>query len=198
MFKLIRNLLVLAIIAGGALYFFSPRLFAQVGNSTINSLNNSAATGLAQYLPKGVDGATNDLQLKLSGLTSKYSYFVTLDTGRCGGTPMIDLGHFSSDGSGNLDANLAPGNLNTSHALYIDIHQGNSASGQSVACGQLQINNHAVTGLDLSGNGSANTNLGVSNSQNSGETRPQSGFPNTGVAPAESDSYDNYTFPRKY
>jgi hypothetical protein len=95
--KLLRNLLFTGIILAGLLYFFSPRLFAQVGNSAINAINDSAASGLAQYLPTGINGTTNDLQLKMSGLTSKFTYFVTLDTGSCGGLPMINLGKFSSD-----------------------------------------------------------------------------------------------------
>jgi hypothetical protein len=209
--KLLRNLLFTGIILAGLLYFFSPRLFAQAGNSAINAINDSAASGLAQYLPTGIDGTMNDLQLKMSGLTSKFTYFVTLDTGSCGGSPMTDLGKFSSDSSGNLDANVSPGNLNTGQALYIDVHQGDTNTGQSVACGQLQINNHTLSGLDLSGttassNSQLNVNLGPSTSQGTGQSsgvsapqsRPQAGFPNTGVAPAGSDSYDNYTFPRKY
>ncbi len=207
MLKLIRNLLFTVIIIGGMLYFFAPRLFAQVGSSALNAINDSAAVGLAQYLPKDVNGSTNALQLNLSGLTSRFSYFVTLDTGKCGGTPRIDLGKYISDSTGNLDALLTPGNLDTSHALYIDIHQGNSDTGTSIACGQLQINNHTVTGLDLSGSSSqSDSNLSPSTKQNTGQksngsapqSRPQAGFPNTGVAPAGSDSYDNYSFPRKY
>ncbi len=98
---------------------------------------------------------------------------------------MRDLGKFSSDGSGNLDANLSPGNLDTGQARYIDVHQGDTAA---------------------SNNSQSNVNLGPSTSQGTGQSsgvsapqsRPQAGFPNTGVAPAGSDSYDNYTFPRKY
>ncbi|HLH60933.1 MAG TPA: hypothetical protein VKV20_04555 [Ktedonobacteraceae bacterium] len=206
MFKLIRNLLFTAIIVGGALYFFTPRLFAQVGNSVVNAINNSTVTGLAQYLPKDVNGTTNTLQLNLSGLTSRFSYFVTIDTGKCGGSPMIDLGKYLSDSSGNLNLLTTPGNLDTSHTLYIDIHRGNTDTSTSIACGQLQVNNHAITRLDLTGSSSQSNNLAPSSGQNTSQTsnnsetqsRPQAGFPNTGVAPAGSSSYDNYSFPRKY
>ncbi|HZU70963.1 MAG TPA: hypothetical protein VFA09_27045 [Ktedonobacteraceae bacterium] len=206
MFKLIRNLLFTAIIVGGVLYFFTPRLFAQVGSSAVNAINNSTTTGLAQYLPKDVNGTTDALQLNLSGLASHFSYFVTIDTGKCGGSPMFNLGKYSSDSNGNLDTLLSTTNLDTSHTLYIDIHQGNSASGTTVACGQLQINKNSVTSLNLTGNSSTNTNLTPLNGQNTGQSSstsapagiPQGGFPNTGVAPAGSNSYDNYSYPRKY
>lgn len=108
--------------------------------------------------------------------------------------------------------------------VWIDVHQGSDVTGQSVACGQVisngnflvRSNNSSTPTVATSSNSSifvgtpttvpsgvtnTSTTPTSSNAHNNG-SQPQgnhssNGFPNTGVAP-NSNSYDNYTYPRKY
>jgi hypothetical protein len=177
------RLVVLLVIAGALLFFFAPRLFNQVGNSLLNSANSSAQ-GVAQYLPSDVTGQTNTLQLNITGLAANSKYFVTLDPGGCGNAPHKELGGFTSDQNGSANPDLHITNLDTQQVWFVNIHVGISAGGSSVACGYLEMNSQSVTSLNLTGN--------------IGSTTGVPGFPNTGVAPAGKDSYDNSTYPRKY
>jgi len=179
--KTLFRLVVLLVIAAVLLFFFAPRVFNQVGNSLLNSANTSAQ-GVAQYLPSDVTGQSSSLQLNVTGLAANSQYFVTLDPGGCGNTPHMELGGFTSDQDGNANPVFQITNLDSLQVWFVNIHAGSSAGGSSVACGYLEMNSQSLTTLNLTGNvGSSST-----------------GFPNTGVAPAGKDSYDNNTYPRKY
>ncbi|HZS79708.1 MAG TPA: hypothetical protein VFA41_24065 [Ktedonobacteraceae bacterium] len=213
MIKGLFRLLLIVVVVGVLIFLFAPRFFAQAGTSLLNS--GSAVTGFADYLPKNTADANNNLQISLQNLAPNTRYEITLDQGACGGYPSIDIGSITSDSNGNLNGIFHISNLDLSTPWFIDIHEGASASGTSVGCGQLETNQSTVgtaatpTPLDGSSSsvslnvGQSGANVSNSTSSASGNgtsTNPNSppGLPNTGVAPAGKNSYDNHTYPRKY
>ncbi len=109
--------------------------------------------------------------------------------------------------SGDLSfSNLA---LAIQKGVWVDIHEGSSATGPTVACGQVNINQvvaqntptptptvvafPTTTAITISNTPATNTSTTTTNNSNG-----LSGFPQTGVAPASNNQYDNYQFPRKY
>lgn len=211
---LFRLLLIIAVVAA-LIFFFAPRFFAQAGTSLINSSDGSSVSGLAEYLPKNTADNNNNLQISLQNLAPNTRYELTLDQNACGGYPSIDIGGVTTDSGGNVNSIFHINSLDLNVPWFIDVHQGADASGTSVGCGQLQVNQNSVsvaatpTPLDNS-NSSLTVNVGQSGvttgntttntSGNGTTTNPDSppGLPNTGVAPAGKNSYDNHTYPRKY
>lgn len=200
---------------------FAPGLIREGGNAFLSSVNNSTAQGISSLLPS-VQGKGMDLQINVSGLNPNSDYYVTLDRAECGGQVLANVGKITTDGSGAATATLPVGDLTSiiQNTLYLDVHQGTDANGQSVACGQVQVN-EAVASLSGSPttvsattpNKSTPTPTTTSGSTstiagNTGDApdtgfllhhgSPYTGFPNTGVAPAKGNGYDNNTFPRKY
>ena len=189
--KTLGRLLVVVVLIIFLLFLFNPGFISNAGNAFINSVGGSAVQGSAQVIPH-IQGTGSDLQVNLQGLGSRAQYVVTLDEGSCGGTSVATIGNVSSDSGGAITSTFSLDQLNTTAPknLYVDVHQGN-ASGPSVACGQVLINNTVASQT----NKTSDTGLqGVltNPSNNVG------GFPQTGVAPAKKNSYDNYKYPRKY
>lgn len=213
MIRLLSSLLFWGIVIIVVLILFAPHFLAQAGNALVGSLNNSAISGLAQYLPPNVVGKDSALDLSLQGLSPRTTYEVTLDQGSCGGSPSEDLGQFTTHEDGTISTNFAFPSLDTGKKWFINIHQGANPAGPSVVCSQLQLNKDSQIGIStLSDNGSSTiignaqssngqTSSGSTSATTSGTTPPQgypNTLPNTGVAPGDKHSYDNTTYPRKY
>jgi len=215
------RLVLLSIVTVVLIIFFAPSLIKGAGNSLITSIDNTAAQGIAQIIPHA-QGNGADLQVKLDGLTANTDYYISLDQGQCGGTALFNVGKISTNANGSTTATLSLNDLRNalSQGLWLDVHQGTDASGQSIACGQILSNDSAITQLGSTPTTSTDTSTpipttAVSNSYttttspvNNVDTSVSdraalhghgvSSFPDTGVAPATNNSYDNYTFPRKY
>lgn len=189
--KTLGRLLVVACFIIFLLYLYNPDFVGNAGNAIIKSVGGSAAYGSALVVPH-VQGTGSDLQVNLQGLSARVQYVVTLDEGSCGGTTVATIGNTSSDSSGSIASTFSLDKLNTTapKSLYVDVHEG-SASGPSVACGQVEINNTLASQMNKTA-ASGLQDVLSSPSNNVG------GFPQTGVAPAKKDTYDNYKYPRKY
>jgi len=196
---------LIAVVGFFLLVLYRPDFVANAGNALLNG-NNGNVVGSAQILPN-TQGKGSSLQVSLQGLTSRLHYVVTLDQGSCGGKVLATMGSVTADGQGNALATIEKADLNAAVAqgVWVNVHQG-SASGPSVACGRVQINSASTS--QQSGTGTATYNVPVSTSASpvnnttnttvSSSTNGVGGFPQTGVAPAKDDSYNNYKFPRKY
>ena len=199
------QLLVVGAILFVLLVIFLPQILAQAGNTLLTNINSSAAplTGLAQYIPANFLDKNNKLQISLSGLDANKKYEVTLDPGSCGNAGYVDVGLITSDDSGNVTTTFSLAPLNNSSGWFVDVHSGASASDSVIACSQLNTNDSSAaadatnTTLQLSpvpaDLASAQATPGVTPTS----TTPM-GFPNTGVAPGASNSYDNNVYPRKF
>lgn len=212
-------LMIIAVVV--LLILFAPTLIRGAGNALINSINNTSAQGIAQVIPHTQDNGA-DMQIKLDGLHANTNYYVSLDAGRCGGAVLFNVGKISTDSNGSATSMLSLNNIGAAlnnlrnalqQGIWIDVHQGGDATGQSVACGQVissgnflvQSNNSSTPTVAPTTVPSGVTNTSTtptsSNAHNSGSqsqgTHSSNGFPNTGVAP-DSNSYDNYAYPRKY
>ena len=212
MIRLLSRLLFLGVLVVLVLALFAPKYLEQAGNSLITAFNNSAATGLAQYIPSNVADKDNHLQVSVQGLSPNTKYEVTLDADNCNGSPMKDVGPVTSDGSGSVTAEFTLASLDTNRVWFVDIHQGPTSSGTTVACGRLEINKDSAsqvstpTTLDTNGDTftlslGSNTTTGSGSAQapstGSTPTTPK-GFPQTGVNPGGKNSYKNTTYPRKF
>lgn len=189
--KTLGRLLVVVCFIIFLLYLYNPDFVSNAGNALIKSVGGSAAYGSAQVIPH-IQGTGSDLQVNLQGLSSRVQYVVTLDEGSCGGTTVATIGNASSDSGGAITSTFSLDKLNTTapKSLYVNVHQG-SASGPSVACGQVEVNNTLASQINKTSNSGLQGILS-SPSNNVG------GFPQTGVAPAKKNTYDNYKYPRKY
>ncbi len=218
MIRLLTRLIGLGIIGLGLFIVLGPGLIKGVGNALISSLNNSTAYGLAQIVP-ATQGKGSVLHIKLDGLAANTTYDVTLNEDSCGGAVFHNFGKVKSDKNGSILYDFSLADLSTAiqKNLWLVVHKGNNASGPSVACGSVQINDTLLAQLngatptsavstgtpaiDLSPN-PASAPTSVANDPLAQSNRPPGksshGFPNTGVASGGSNSYDNYTFPRKY
>ena len=211
--KRLFQLVFFGIVAVVLVVLFAPNLIRGAGNALLSSVNNSTAQGFSSLVPDA-QGKGLTLQLNVSGLNPNSEYYVTLDRDECGGQVLANVGKIMTDGSGATTANLSVGNLTglLQNTLYLDVHQGTDTNGQSVACGQVQINGAGVsltgsvtpTAGATTGTTTSNSTITSSNVGDSPDTgfllhhSPFGGFPNTGVAPARGNSYDNNSFPRKY
>ncbi len=202
-FRSLTRLLLLGVVVVVALALLVPHFIAQAGNSLISDINNNlpSLSGLAQFIPANFLDKDNKLQVSLSGLTANSKYEVTLDPDQCGNAGYVDIGVVTADGSGNVDTTFSLSALDTGKNWYVDIHNGPGAYGAVLACGELNTNNTSAsiaatnTVLQLSPGATQTTNTQVTPGVT--PTTP-SGFPNTGVAPGGSNSYDNNVYPRKY
>ncbi len=210
MLRLLSRLLIIGLIALGFFLFVGSQFFQNAGNALISAINGSAVHGVAQVVPS-TSGNSSNLQVTLQGLTPKSPYDITLDQNQCGGTVVKDVGPVTTDTGGNVTKTFTvPYVSNTTQQTYwVDVHQGSDRSSASTACGQVQLNNASASHIDVSGvsNSSSTSNndpIGVSNTNSTpsaggGNSNPgDPGLPNSGIAPGGSNSYDNYTFPRKY
>jgi hypothetical protein len=216
MIRMLFRLLTFAIIALVALFFLAPRFISSAGNSLVNALDSSSASGIAQMVPDA-SGKNTVLQAKLDGLLPKTHYDITINEDQCNGTVLIDAGLITADSSGNALLQSTVAKLDQAvrqHTLWLNVHLGGDAYGPSIACGQIQVNNQVLSDISSNQtdtslqapaaqnqpNQSAVQSTGSSpNSDTPNEARNHlSGYPQTGVAPEGKDSYDNYTFPRKF
>jgi len=208
--KRLFKLVFFGIIAIVLVVMFAPSFIKGASSALLSSANNSAAQGFSSLVPDA-QGKGLSLQINVSGLNPSSDYFVTLDRDVCGGQVLAKVGKITTDASGATTATLSVADLTSfvQNTVYLDVHQGTDANGQSVACGQVQLND-AVASLAGSPTTVTNTSSSANTIITSGNTggtlgegfllnhNPLSGFPNTGVAPARGNGYDNNTFPRKY
>ncbi len=203
--RLIRLVIVAAVVVG-LLVLLLPHFLAQAGNTMLNNANNSAKplTGLAQFVPASFLNKSNQLQVSLSGLNANSKYAVTLDPGTCGNAGYVNVGVVTADDSGSVTHTFSLSSLNTnSGGWFVDVHSGPDASDPVMACSQLNTNDASVAADATS---SVLQLSPVANDQTSGlvttgstpTTSAPKGFPQTGVAPGGSNSYDNNVYPRKY
>jgi hypothetical protein len=198
-------LLALGVVVVIALALFLPHLFAQAGNSVISAFNgsNPSISGLVQFVPANVVGKDNTLQITVSGLTANAKYEVTLDPNSCGANNSFNVGIITADASGNVNSSLPLATIDLNTNWFVDIHNGVSAGDAVLACGQLNINNSSVaieatnSVIQLSPTSGQGNSEQVTPSPDVTPT-PQTGYPNTGVAPGGAHSYDNNVYPRKY
>jgi hypothetical protein len=210
MIKLLFRLIMVGLILLVLFLLLGASFIQKAGNALIDAVNGSAAHGLAQIFPSS--GNTSQLQLNLQGLPPNGHYDVTLDQGTCGGSLFQDIGLVTSDANGNATSTFTISDISkdAQQNLWVDVHQGPDKSYPSTACGQVELNSTAPSQPNLNGSANSSTSsssstTGVSNTgsnsshagnQNTSDNSP--GLPNSGVAPGGSNSYDNYTFPRKY
>ncbi|HVB61482.1 MAG TPA: hypothetical protein VNE61_09845 [Ktedonobacteraceae bacterium] len=223
-FGCLLRLVVLAIALVVIFVLLAPSLIRGAGNTLISALNNSTAQGVAQLIP-GLQGKTDALQLQISGLLPSTAYYVTLDQGQCPGPELLNIGKVSTDSSGGITTLFTLNQLQSAlqgafqgdlqQGLYVDVHSGDP-SGQSVACGKVlsqlsllvtptptpttaPVTVTPTTGATPTASPtSAPTPTPATTTGNTLREHGYGGFPNTGVAPGASNSYDNYTYPRKY
>lgn len=225
MFRCLGRLIMLAVLVGIFLLLIRPGFIANAGNALLNSTDGSTTYGSVQVLPS-VQGKGSELQVNLQGLFANLPYVVTLDEGACGGKALATVGGVSTDGSGGATSTFALKDVNTvaQQGLWVDVHQGKDPTGTTVACGRIEINSDAASQVANASASSSDTSSasfptisssdnglnGVSNSSSSSTSndtqasytyqpgRGINALPQTGVAPANGNSYDNYKYPRKY
>ena len=200
------RLVIWAAIVVGLLVLLLPRFIAQAGNTLLNNINSSAnpLSGLAQFIPANFLDKNNKLQISLSGLNASSKYEVTLDPGICGNAGSVNVGLVTSDGSGNVTTtfSLSPLN-NNSGGWFVDVHSGPGVSDPVMACSQLNTNDSSAVAvatnsvLQLSPVPTNLTSAQATPGVTPTSTAPR-GFPQTGVAPGSSNSYDNNVYPRKF
>jgi hypothetical protein len=195
---------MILVIVGVLVWIFSPRVFNNAANTLLTSVDTSIANaqGLAQYIPAGVtdQNKSGDLQVNLSGLQTRTSYEITLDESQCG-LVNKDLGGVTSDGNGSFYIEIPLTSLDNKQTWYVDIHQV-GVQGPSVACGQLETNQDSSTqavNASQSGPNVFGSSQSLPNDQSASSTGTSpKGLPNTGAGPANGQSYNNSTYPRKY
>ena len=200
------RLLLLGVVVVVLAAMLLPQLLARAGNSLLSNINPSAPSlsGLAQFIPANFLDKNNQLQIFLNGLSANKKYEVTLDPGSCGNSGSVNVGLVSSDGSGNVTTtfSLSPLNKN-SGGWFVDIHTGTGASDPAMVCNQLNTNDSSAAAdvtnaiLQLSPVPTDLTSAQATPGVTPTSTTPR-GFPQTGVAPGGSNSYDNNAYPRKF
>ena len=199
------------------IFLWRPDFVTNAGKALMNAVHGSNAYGSALVVPN-LKGQGSDLQVSLQGLTSNVHYVVTLNQGSCNGTVLKTFGAITSDNTGGITDTftLADLKLATQSGMWVNVHEGTSASGQSVACGQVQFNGKLQT-VDTSSPAATSTSTSYSQNHNAATAVPTSdasstttndpfddthhhspSFPHTGVAPGDNNTYNNYTGPRKY
>jgi len=211
------RLIGLLVVIGFFIYLFHPDVISNAGNAILGSIGSSNAYGSAQLIPD-TQGKGDNLQVNLQRLGSNLHYVVTLEEGGCGGTIIKSFGG-NADTNGNASSLISLSDLAAAQqGLWVNVHR-DAISGPSVACGQVQINKQLVsqvvstaptstpapvaTTVPSTTSTSTSTSAagGFVNDPNTARRRlgrENTGFPQTGVAPAKGGSYDNYTYPRKY
>jgi hypothetical protein len=194
MVRLFRTLVILAAVFV-VLLFFHPDALVTAGDA-LKAVGSSKASGTAHMLLDQAGKAVN-LHVDVQGLTLHLDYIVTLNEGQCDGKVLATLGKVTPDAQGHVQTTLSYKDLSAvqqSGSVWVNVHQGD-ASGPSVVCGQVRLENTA------SGQPQADTSV-----SGNGKNQSVQGFapttvtnlPKTGVAPANTDSYDNYTYPRRH
>jgi hypothetical protein len=193
------------------IFLWRPDFVTNAGKALMNAVHSSNTYGSALVVPN-LKGQGSDLQVSLQGLTSNVHYVVTLNQGSCNGTVLKTFAAVTSDGSGGITNTFALADLQlaTQSGMWVNVHEGTSASGQSVACGQVQFNGQTIntappTATSTSVNNNAATAVPTRDTSSSATTDPfddthhhTPSFPHTGIAPGNNNTYDNYTGPRKY
>lgn len=206
MFRCLFRLILLVVLVIVAFIILAPLFLDQAGNSLLNALNNSAVSGLAQFIPANFTDQNNHLQISINGLAANGKYDVTLDNGNCGNAFIIDLGPVTSDSSGTINQAFNLAKFDTSQTWYVDVHQGSDASGRPLACGQLDINANGValevTPIISLSPGSteqvAPPTIANVTPASTITTLPPTKLPKTGVKPGDNNAYDNFVYPRKF
>lgn len=142
---MLRAVLVVAVVVF-FLFLIRPAFIFNAGNTFLNSVGSSTAYGSAQVVPD-TQGNGGNLQINLQGLTSRFSYVITLDQGQCGGPILKTFSNVVSDNNGNISNTFSLADIKsaTQPGVWINVHTGNSPQGPSVACGQVQTNNSLLT-----------------------------------------------------
>lgn len=207
MLRFIFRLLIVVAVIISLLLLFRPGFIANAGNGLLDALNGSNATGAAQIVP-ATQGSGGTLLVNLQGLASNIPYVITLDEGQCGGKVLKTFGKVTPNSNGSVSGDFSFSDVQTTlqQGIWIDVHQGNSASGTTVACGQVNINDLLLKRTPSADTSSSSTTSSTTTGSSSTTTTTTTttstsnttvtGFPQTGVAPG--NGYDNYTFPRKY
>ncbi len=109
------------------------------GSSASTTFNSATASMQAELVPGSQPGSAH-LQLKTQGLVPHANYFVTLHQDSCDAPRLLSVGQFSTDENGTSLDDFAVSLMNvdiTQRSLWINIHQGASASGTSLECQQI-------------------------------------------------------------
>jgi len=207
---------------------FAPSLLRGAGNSVVTSLNNTAAQGIAQIIPHAqgsgadlqvkLDGLTANTNYYVSLDQGQCGGTALFNVGKITS---------DANGSTTATLSLNDIRNALQQGLYLDVHQGTDTTGQSIACGQVLSTDSIISqfgGSTNNGTTPTATTVAVTANATATPTSPPitiptsntssvdssgrdssflhghmfGGFPNTGVAPANNSSYDNYTYPRKY
>jgi len=180
------------------IFLIRPNFAVNAGNALLNSVGSSKAKGSAQMLADQGSKVAN-FQVSLQGLTSHLRYTVTVDEGKCGGKVLATIKkEVTPDGNGNAQATVSYEDLSKIQqqgSVWLNVHQGDAA-GPTVACGEVRLNsgqppNTTNNNTAVPGTGGTQTVV-PGNAPNT-----VTNLPETGVAPANSDSYDNYKYPRR-
>ena len=220
--------LFLCIVVVVLIIVFAPSLLRGAGNAVVTSLNNTAAQGIAQIIPhaegKGadlqvkLDGLTANTSYYVSLDQGQCGGPALFNVGKITA---------NASGSTTATLSLNDIRNAVQQGLYVDVHEGTDTTGQSVACGPVLSTNNIIsqfTGSSSNDTTPTATTVAVTSKATATATSPPiiipttntssvdtsntdslflhgrllGGFPDTGVAPANNSSYDNYTYPRKY
>ncbi|MDQ2905746.1 MAG: hypothetical protein M3Y81_19655 [Chloroflexota bacterium] len=110
-----------------------------VGGTASTTFNSATASIQAELIPASQSSSAH-LQLKVQGLVPHADYFVTLHQDNCDAPRLLSVGQFSTDENGVSLDDFPVSLLNvdiTQRSLWINIHQGGSASGTSLKCQQI-------------------------------------------------------------
>lgn len=198
--RLLRLILLVGLIVC-LLLLFRPQLVAR-GSALLTSPSSTSSIGSVLVQDNGKSGS--DMHLNLQALKANLHYTITLDEGSCGGNVLKVINNVSTNQNGtiNQDISLADVNAAVTHGVWVDVHQGDQ-HGATIACGQINLDN----GPASQATSVIPTPIATSNSNNiqiptpvatTNSLNTVNNFPNTGVAPAQDNSYDNYKYPRKY
>jgi len=228
MLRLLSWLVGIGLIALVLFLFFGSQFFKNAGNALINAINGSAAHGVAQIIPNTSGNTTDlQVNLQGLAPKATYDVTLDQNACggpliQDAGTVTTD-----ASGNVTKTFMVSDVSKLAQQTLWVDVHKGPDRSSQSVACGQVQLNSTSQANLtnsnsssnsatisqinlDSSDNSSTSSSTvvvnvpsvnvpsGVSNSGSGNQNPSNTGLPNSGVAPGGSNSYDNYTFPRKY
>jgi hypothetical protein len=204
MLRFIFRLLGLAIVVVLFIFLFLPSFLMKAGNGLLSGIGSVNASGSAQIVPQ-TQGNGGYLLINLQGLAAKVPYVITLDAGQCGGPVLKTFNSVTADSNGTISGALSFSNLALAvqKGIWVDVHAGRSATGPTVACGKVDINQFVTQSTPAPTPTFApiptTTAITINNTPaTSGNGTTITGFPQTGVAPASNNWYDNYQFPRKY
>ena len=198
MVRLFRLLVILAVVFV-LLLLFRPDALVKAGN-VLTAVGSSNASGTAHMLFDQGSKAAN-LQLNLQGLALHLEYTITINEGKCDGKVLATINKVTPDTQGHVQTTFSYKDLNAIQqqgGVWVNVHKGD-ASGPSVACGLVGLENTTTDGQQTNTT-SNNTSLpGNGRNQTLPGYAPNTvtNLPNTGVAPATSDSYDNYKYPHR-